>query len=310
MTPLNGDLREVKLGRWGGFIFINADANAAPLEDALQVLPEHFRTFAPERRYTAARFRKHVMANWKIAQEAFMESYHLYTTHPEAVPFSADSQTQYDIWTTENGTVGRNASPGGVPSLHAAPEASMLTAGAMFAQALRDWHYPKLDLPEFDPNRDIRTQLCDWHRDAMEKTYGTRPDLPDALMVDSMLYFMFPQSGFWLCESLPFTYAFTPHPTDPGQCYFEVRLLYPCPAGKPRPPAAPLIEIGPDESVMEKATAFSFLGFVFDQDMSNMPLIQKGVRSADPTAHHSRLGRYQEILIQHWNQRFDRYLFE
>jgi hypothetical protein len=59
---------------------------------------------------------------------------------------------------------------------------------------------------------------------------------------------------------------------------------------------------------MEKAPGFGILGYVFDQDMSNMPLIQKGVRAADPTRHHSELGRYQEQLVQHWNELFDRYM--
>jgi phenylpropionate dioxygenase-like ring-hydroxylating dioxygenase large terminal subunit len=308
VTRANGSLREVKLGRWGGFIFINADPHCAPLNEALQILPEHFKEFAPETRYTAARFRKRVLANWKISQEAFLEAYHLYATHPEAVPFSGDSQTQYDIWTSANGAVGRNASPGAMPSLHAGPEATVLAAAEMFAKALRDWHYPQLELPNLDPGGDLRAQVADWHSDAIERTYGRRPDLPNAMMLDSLLYFMFPHCAFWLCETLPFTYQFTPHPTDPGQSYFDVRMLLPCPAGKPRPPSSPAIEIGPDERVMDKAPAFHFLGFVFDQDMSNMPLIQKGVRAANPLHHHSLLGRYQEILIQHWNQLIDRYV--
>jgi phenylpropionate dioxygenase-like ring-hydroxylating dioxygenase large terminal subunit len=308
VTPADGSLREVKLGRWGGFIFINADPDCAPLEDSLQILPEHFKSFAPETRYTAARFRKRVLANWKITQEAFLEAYHLYATHPEAVPFSGDAQTQYDIWPSQNGAVGRNASPGALPSMHAGPEATVLEAAQMFAKALRDWHYPNLELPNLNTDSDPRAQAAAWHRECIERTYGVQSNLPNAMMLDSLLYFMFPQSGFWLCESLPFSYQFTPHATDPGQSYFDVRMLLPCPKGQPRPPSSPAIEISPDETVYEKAPAFHFLGFVFDQDMSNMPLIQKGVRAADPTLHHSHLGRYQEMLVQHWNKLIDQYV--
>jgi phenylpropionate dioxygenase-like ring-hydroxylating dioxygenase large terminal subunit len=308
VTRLNGALREVKLGRWGGFIFINADPDAAPLEEALQVIPKHFVDFGAEHRYTAARFRKLVLANWKIAQEAFMESYHLLATHPEAVPYNGDSQTQYDIWASEHGHVGRNATPSAVPSMHADPEATPHAAAQVYAQGMRDWHYPNEALPELDPAADPRAQVAAWHRKVMERAYGRPIDLPDAVMIDSLLYFVFPHSTFWLSESLPFTYQFTPHPTDPEKSYFEVRMLLPWPEGKPRPPSSPAVFVAPDERVMEKAPGFGILGYVFDQDMSNMPLIQKGVRAADPTRHHSELGRYQEQLVQHWNELFDRYM--
>ncbi len=307
VTRANGSLREVKLGRWGGFIFINADPAAAPLEDALQVIPEHFRDFAIEKRYTAARFRKLVLANWKIAQEAFMESYHLLGTHPEAVPYNGDSQTQYDIWSSKHGHVGRNATPSAVPSMHAAPEATAHEAAMVYATGMRDWHYPNEKLPTLDPNRDPRVQVAAWHREVMQRAYGRPVSLPDGVMIDSLLYFMFPHCTFWLSEALPFTYQFTPHATDPGKSYFEVRMLLPWPEGQERPPSSPAIEVAPDERLTDRAPAFHILGYVFDQDMSNMPLIQKGAQAADPARHHTQLGRYQEFLVQYWNHLFDRF---
>jgi hypothetical protein len=126
-------------------------------------------------------------------------------------------------------------------------------------------------------------------------------------MIDSLLYFMFPHCTFWLSESLPFTYQFTPHATDPNQSYFEVRMLLPCTRGKPPPPSAPTVFVGPDESVAARAPDFHILGYVFDQDMSNMPLIQRGARAADPARHHTELGQYQEMLVQYWNELFDRF---
>lgn len=300
----DASLPEVKVGRWGGFIFINADKDAAPLEEALGVIPDHFREFAPEKRYTAARFRKTVRANWKIVQEAFQEAYHLYTTHPEAVPSAADAQTQYDIWSYPNSVVGRNAGCSAMPSAHAPSEATALTATAMFAEAIRDWHYPDGDLPEWDENGDLRAQLGDWHRAQVERKSGQASNVADAVLIDSMLYFLFPHACFWLSEAVPFTYQFTPHPTDPEQSFFEVRMLLTAPPGAP-PPSSPLIELDADESVFEKAPAFGFLGYVFDQDMSNMPLVQLGVHAADPEHPYTRLGVYQESIIQHWNRTLD-----
>jgi hypothetical protein len=127
-------------------------------------------------------------------------------------------------------------------------------------------------------------------------------------MLDSVLYFMFPHFCVWLSESVPFVYQFTPHATDPEKCYFEVRLLMPYAEGEPRPPSSPAIEVDLHESIAAKVPAFSFLAMIFDQDMSNMPLVQRGVRAADPRRNHSELGSFQESMIQHWNELLDRFV--
>lgn len=309
ITPKNGALREVKLGRWGGFIFINADPECAPLEESLSIIPEHFKDFSAEDRYTAARFRKLVPANWKIVQEAFMESYHLSTTHPQAIPFSGDSQTQYDIWTTPHGAIGRNAVPSALPSMQAPPDASLDFAAAMSAEALRQWHYPEIEpAAAWTPGQDPRAQFGAWHRKVFEQTYGREQTGSDSFMMDAVLYFMFPHFCPWRSEGIPIVYRFLPHETDPCKSYFEVRLLRPLTKGQPRPPAAPLVTVGIDESIEEKAPGFGFLAPIFDQDMSNMPLIQRGIQAADPTRTHTQLGAYQESLIQHWHELMDRFM--
>lgn len=306
VTPAVAKLRQVKLGRWGGFVFINADPNAPPFEDALSVLPSHFADYAMGDRYTAARFRKEVGANWKVVQEAFLESYHVVGTHPEAVPYNGDSQSQYDIWESEAGHIGRQVTPSAIPSMHAEPDASPLEAAAVYAQIMVAWHYPEAKLPELDPSQDLRQQLAEWHRGVQANAYGSRPDQPDAVMIDSTLYFMFPHFTVWLSESVPFVYQFTPHENDPERSYFEVRMMRPVGKDRARPAAAPAILIGSDESIREKAPAFGFLAHVFDQDMENMPRVQAGMRAADPQRNYSHLSTYQESLVQHWNKLIDK----
>jgi phenylpropionate dioxygenase-like ring-hydroxylating dioxygenase large terminal subunit len=298
-------LREVKLGRWGGFIFINADPDAAPLEEALSVIPDHFKGYDIENRYTAGRFRKLVRANWKICQEAFQESYHVIGTHPQAIPYNGDSQAQYDIWASKNGHVGRQATPSSVPSMHADESATALQAAEVYAIVARDWHYPDAQLPVLDPKRDPRAQIAEWHRSVQRQYYGSALDLPDAVMIDSLLYFMFPSFSVWLSETLPFVYQFTPHATDPEMSYFEVRFLRRYRPGEARPASAPVINIGPDESIAKLAPGFGALAAIFDQDMDNVPNVQLGARAADPSRNYATLGDYQESIIQHWHQVID-----
>ncbi|UZW57084.1 aromatic ring-hydroxylating dioxygenase subunit alpha [Sphingobium sp. JS3065] len=310
VTAKNGRLREANIGRWGGFIFINADPDAAPLEEALGPVIEHFAEFDYTKRYTAARFRRLVDANWKIVQEAFHESYHVIETHPEAVPYNGDSQSQYDVWDLPHGAIGRQVTPSAVPSMHADASATPLEAVNVYAQIMEQWHYPGAKLPDFDTSKDLRQQAAAWHREVQKQFYGVDCKAPDAVMLDAILYFVFPNYAFWLSESLPFVYRFTPHETDPQKSYYEVHMLLPYDESKPRPAPSPMVHLGNDASLKEHMPAFGFLAYVFDQDMANMPRVQQGLQAADPRRTHSQLGAYQEMIIQHWNALIDRKIAE
>lgn len=92
-------LPEVKLGRWGRFIFINPDPNCEPLEDHLGDLVSQFPIVPYERRFKQAHVAKVIRANWKVVQEAFMESYHVLMTHPQILTGGAhDLCTKYDAF--------------------------------------------------------------------------------------------------------------------------------------------------------------------------------------------------------------------
>ena len=58
VTEREYSLPEVKVGCWGGFVFINPDENAEPLEDFLGDLSEQFPNLPYERRYKAAHVKK------------------------------------------------------------------------------------------------------------------------------------------------------------------------------------------------------------------------------------------------------------
>ena len=105
-------LPEAKVGTWGGFVFINPDLNAGPLEEFLGDLPAHFERWDLADRYVQGHVAKVVRANWKITQEAFSESYHVGGTHPQAIPYLGDTNSQVDIWANFS----RVITPGGIAS--------------------------------------------------------------------------------------------------------------------------------------------------------------------------------------------------
>lgn len=93
-------LRAVRCEAWGGWHFVNLDADAEPLLDWLAPLP----SLLPE--LAAAPFRVidvkkvELGCNWKILAEAFLEVYHARTIHPKTVGPSLDTRgtviTLYD----------------------------------------------------------------------------------------------------------------------------------------------------------------------------------------------------------------------
>ena len=77
-------LRRAQVDTWGPLIFVNADAEAAPLADTLGELPEIVKGAGLDvdslRFHSRAPFT--LEANWKIAVENFLECYHCQVAHP------------------------------------------------------------------------------------------------------------------------------------------------------------------------------------------------------------------------------------
>ena len=76
-------LPRAHVGRWGGFIFVNPAEDAEPFEQFLEFLPAHYATrgWDLSQRVKAVHVKKLHRCNWKVALEAFIESFHVTETH-------------------------------------------------------------------------------------------------------------------------------------------------------------------------------------------------------------------------------------
>lgn len=94
--PEGLSLGEVRCERWGGFVFVNLDADAAPLLEFLDPLPA---LLAPYR-LDEMRLRSYqttvLPANWKVVVDAFNEAYHVQGTHPQLLPWTDDVSIEYE----------------------------------------------------------------------------------------------------------------------------------------------------------------------------------------------------------------------
>ena len=105
----------VRTALWGGFVFVNLDPAAPPLEEVLRPVQQHLARYRLENRYVELHIEKELYCNWKAAAEAFVENYHTQTTHPQLLAANADEGTQYDVFTP---FVSRFITANGISSPH------------------------------------------------------------------------------------------------------------------------------------------------------------------------------------------------
>jgi len=305
-------LVEVKVGSWGGFIFVNLDPNAGPLSEYLELLPRHLDGEVLARRYKAAHVSQVVPCNWKTVQEAFIEGYHVAETHYEKdasglvdpngiAAFSNDTAIQYDFW-PDSRHIDRLVMVSGVPSHHVAHriDNEQKIVDAMLRRV------PAEARPILKPGERARSALADFNRKALSSLY--KVDLskaPDLDVLDQVQYGIFPNFVVWPTTFAPLCYRFRPWGNDPDQALFEVFFLLPRPENGDEPKVAAERRLGPGEpwaSVKE----LGVYGPVIDQDIPNLGRLTKGLKTTRKLG--ITLGNYQEVRIRRFHKTLEEYL--
>ncbi|MGE0383222.1 MAG: SRPBCC family protein [Gammaproteobacteria bacterium] len=292
------NLGEVRVGTWGGFVFVNMDPDAGSLESYLGDLDMHFERYPLDRRFTAARVAKVMRGNWKTAQEAFMESFHTIATHPQILAGTGEDNTQYDGF--EN--YARAVSPTGVPS----PNLRWKPTEEQIAEASFNTEDPTSGRGQRVPDgMSFRARGAQMARERLRPVVGDGIDaLCDAELMDSFYFTVFPNFHPWAAYN-HIAYRFLPYEDEHEMCVMETWLL--APYKGERPPAAPLRRLGPDDSYLQ-ALELGTLARIFHQDEANIPRVQKGMHSLRMFKPGVTLGVYQYGKIRHFHRLYDRYM--
>lgn len=294
-------LPEVRVDTWGGFVFLNMDAAAPPLADYLGVLPAHFERWRLEDCWKSAHVAKVIGCNWKVAQEAFMESFHVIATHPQILGVIADANSQYDLYGEH---VNRNIAAFGAPSPHLGDEG--VPAGQIVEQMLAMWRKDGGAAGAGTEVRNARATLGALNRRAFARAFqGDFESATDAELLDAIVYNVFPNFSPWGGFAPNIVYRWRPNGRDVDSCIMEVMLLKRLPRSGGRPAPVPLRWLGEAEP-WAAAEELPILGAVIDQDMQNMPWVQRGLRASGRGT--VQLGAYQESRIRHFHRTLDRYL--
>jgi len=293
-------LPEARVATWGGFVFVNFDPDCGPLEDYLEDLPRHFERWPLDRRQIAARVERRVACNWKVAVEAFIETYHIVGVHPANLPFFGDANSQYDVWPGRRHT-NRMLNASGVASPHVRGELSeqrILDVAARFGMAR-----PGTKVP---PGGTARSVLVASSRARLESGLGLETGgYSDAEVQDVIQYSLFPNVVLFGGLGSPLFYRARPDGNDPGSCLFEVMLLLPVAPGRPTPDPAPRRWLEPHEKWSD-VPELSFFGPVLDEDQEIMPRVQRGLRAARKPG--LTLSVYQESRLRHFRRTLDEYV--
>lgn len=293
-------LPQAKVATWGGFVFVNLDPDCGPLEDHLEDLPRHFARWPLAQRRIAARVERRVPCNWKIAIEAFVETYHIVGVHPASLPFFGDANSQYDVWPDKR-HMNRMLNASGVPSPHVGnglSEQRVFDAAARFGMA-----QPGTRLA---PDESARAALVAAARSRLERGLGLDTSgFSDAEVQDVIQYSLFPNVVLFGGLGSPLFYRVRPDGNDPDACLFEVMLLLPVAPGKERSAPAPRRWLEPHEKWSD-VPELSFFGPVLDEDQAIMPRVQRGLRAARKPG--TTLGLYQESRIRHFRRTLDEYV--
>lgn len=290
-------LPEARVGTWGGFVFVNPDPLAPPLEEYLGTLPEHFAHFPLEDRWKSAHAAKVLPCNWKVALEAFLEAWHTFAVHPQLVTTSGDTITQYDVFPGERHW-SRMITPVGVPSDH-------VTRDVSNEEVLASMLLTRGEPVEMPPGATVRAVLADRMRASLAQRTGRDfSHVSDSEALDGIQYFVFPNFAPWAGYLTPLVYRFRPWADDPGSCLAEVMLLDPLPAGpRPAPAAMRWLE---DHEGFADVPELGFLGPILDQDTATVGRVQRGLRAS--VRDEVLLARTQEVRIRHFHQVLGEYL--
>lgn len=298
----NFPLRQVRCEMWNGFVFVNFDDDAKPLDEYLGKMVDQWKDWDFESsRYRAVTAIVKCKTNWKSAMDAFLETMHVTATHPQAIQFAADTASQYDVWPDEP-HFNRFHSMTGFVSDNSLEPMSAQEGFDVFTGMYLPEAFGKPD-GELRPGETIREGIARLARMTYKERLNIETEnVSEAELVDGTEYLVFPNFVIWPSWSNPIYYRFRPD-TGPDDCIWEISFFVPF-SGE-RPPSGPVIEL-PEDGRLADVPGFEYLGYLLDQDVANFPQIQKGMKANRSGVLH--LARYSDQRIRHYHETLERYI--
>jgi phenylpropionate dioxygenase-like ring-hydroxylating dioxygenase large terminal subunit len=264
LQPEDLDLTPVRAEMWGGCAWINLDSDAPPLRECIEPFATVLDAWKVESMRAEWWYACRLPVNWKLAQEAFMEQYHVIQTHPQLVipgriPPRHGEPTDPRVLVDAELHYLRTMSEGMAGMVHA--------NDVRVAEGLRDMELPADPAEAMSAwARALNDAIVDWHRDR-----GS--DMPDLNQLEAEgrnqpMGYCFPHYFVLPMYSSASAYRF--RPLGPEETVMEIWSLTRFPEGdEPDAPAPPELWESDDPRWPP----------IPAQDFSNLPRQQRGLHA-------------------------------
>lgn len=300
----------VKVGVWGGWVFINMDPESESLEDFLGDAKIRLDPYEMDKMRYVWRKRIIMPCNWKTAQEAFMEGYHVQTTHRQLLAYQDDY--------TYSQAVGKHAFFGyaptalfGLPSPRISDQSGDMRVG-LYEFNKEIWETLRatttdemlaagrrlVELPETASPFEIFVAFAQFHREEAAKSGRPFPDITgEQLMAGGTDWNIFPNLVFLQQPTNVLFYRSRPYGDDPDRCIFEVSVLE-----RFAPGQEPKVEVEDGGSDWRSVD----WGLILEQDFQNMEEVQRGMKSRAFKV--ARPNPAQEVEISNFHRVYHSYV--
>jgi phenylpropionate dioxygenase-like ring-hydroxylating dioxygenase large terminal subunit len=309
------NLPEVQVGvRWG-WVWINFDPDAIPFEENWRGVEEALDNQGFEKMHVTWWHQIEFAANWKVAQEAFFEAYHVMQTHPEIALFQRDedfnaaSMANYADYKPQGHTwadpsIIQHIGEGSAEDAKPAAADAKTPADFYYANITTMWEGAQSmtsarqaeiadEIYETLPHEVFFDEFYSRvYADAAERNIPLPPQNPKM----TNHWTAFPNFTGVISLGCSLTYRSRPHPTDPNRCIYDFWGLEIPPEGT---------AVTRPQIAAEDAPTWDDLWFV-QQDASNIERMQTGVQTNGHKF--QRVAPELEKMIVNWHQVLDQYL--
>ena len=301
----NPRLTQVHCESYAGLVFINMDDEPPPLNERFGLPGGYLEMYQLDKMHCVRHVVSEWAANWKTGVDAFYETYHLHSVHPETQDVMDDMGVQIDLY--PHGC-SRMLVPIGVKTQRQEDQDSMNPSlQYMMAEA-------SMNPEAFEGSaRDVRAAIAKAKLKRSGRLGLGYERFTVGQLTDSWATGIFPNVQIGLHPEGAFLMRFMPHATDPEKFYYDTMTLihpvddpdYAVPGWMGVPEGTDTSgEIRPDTEYVAQGEAPN-LGLVLDQDSDLLPVVQKGVRSR---GFKGAVWGEQEQRLRHFHKEVDRYL--
>jgi phenylpropionate dioxygenase-like ring-hydroxylating dioxygenase large terminal subunit len=314
MTDADLALRAVRVDTWRGWVFVNFDGQALPLEQYLAPVPEVVAPWEFEK--WRARWHKAVVVkcNWKVALEAFNEFYHVTATHAQLQRYQDDISRcethgihgMINYPAAMNRMWGSPAVRTGMPipadyrkSVVAALHEFEQTFKAIWSpRAVMATHRVMTELPEDAPPEVVLGKMMQyWQEAAIAEGAGWPTITLEQMERAGYDWHVFPNFIFLMGPDGGIFYRIRPNGDDPESCIFDIwSLVRYVPGGEP----------DVEHEFYDPWQKCDTLGLLLTQDFMNMEQVHRGMKSSGFSA--ARTNPLQEAVLVNFHRVLREYL--